>query len=295
MRIILFTVALLIMSSVFVTAQTSIKMPYSKSIELSNGKWGKWPSKWESEKKLNNYVPTLYIKKIDSEIYELQLDQGGSGVFKENVIYDPVKTKEIRKSTSNESLSAYRYTGSKDYLWTDNVSLKMISSKSSSWTSVPNAKIYIWNTSMGSATLYAPSIPKSTPAVQKYKVNFKATKKLIKGTWTNWSSWKTVPSNSYFELKIIREKREYNLKYYEKDKIVKDFNITYDSKKTKEIQEKTKNASAYSINGQTNQWVYLQNTSMSSIFNNPDKWSNENNAVIQIVDYKKSGNQTQIK
>lgn len=295
MNKLLFTTLALIMSTLFVTAQTSIKLPYSKMTELSNGKWNKWPSKWESQKTLYNYVPTLYIKKLDSEIYELRLDQGGSGVFKENVIYDPEKTKEIRKSNSNENLSAYRYTGSKDYLWTDNVSLKMLSDKPSNWTSVANAKIYIWNTSMGSATLYVPSIPKSTPAIQKYKVSFKATRKLIKGTWADWSSWKTVPSNSYFELKIIRENREYNFKYYENGKVVKNFNITYNDTKTKEAQKKTKNASAYTINNQTDQWVYLQNTTMKSIFNNPDKWSQENNAVIQIVDDKTSGSQIQIK
>lgn len=292
----LLTTIALLMSAMLVSAQKSIKLPYSRNIEKKNGKWAEWSKTWESEKTLNGYIPILYVKKLDTDIYELQIDYGGSssGIFKEKVVYDPSETAKVRKSNSKNTLTVYRYTGSTDnYLWTDNITLNEIASTPSKWTSNKDAKIYIWDFQQGSASLY--SAQASLQEAQKYKVNFKATKSLIKGTWADWSSWKTIPSNSYFELKIITENRVYNFKYYEGGKVVKDYNITYDSDKTKTIREKIKNSSAYKIDGGNNEWVYLQNTTMGNIFANPDKWANEKDAVILISDYKMSGNQTRIK
>lgn len=293
MKKLLLTTLALMLSVLFVSAQTSIKLPYSKSTGLTNGKWEKWPSKWESEKVEFGYIPILYIKKIDSEIYQLQLDQGGSssGIFKENVIYDAEKTKELRKS--NPNLTAYRYTGSKDYVWTDNVTLNQLSSDASKWTSVSDAKLYFWNPSLGSATLY--SAQASLQAAQKFKVTFKSTKSKVKGTWADWSPWTTLAKNSYFELKMLKENKVYSFKYYENGKLTKDYTITYSSEETKDFQKSKKNAFAYKIEGGKDEYVYLLNTSMSSIFNNPDRWSNENDAHIYIMDDVKSGNQTYIK
>lgn len=156
MKKLLLTTVALLMCVTFATAQSSIKLPYSKSIEQTNGKWGKWPAKSKSQKAEFNFVSILSVKLINAGTFDLQLDQGGSLVYTERVHYDDTKTKELRRKTSNNNITVYKYWDSKNYIWTDNISLKEIAISPNKWTTNPNAKIYIWWHDLGSAALYTP-------------------------------------------------------------------------------------------------------------------------------------------
>lgn len=289
---ILTTVVLLTCVS-YAMAQTRIEFPYSKSIGMTNGKWDKWESTWTNLERDASYVPGFTVKHVGGGTYYYVMDEGGTSDFTEEVIYDSAETEKIRKHNSNNSLTAYKFADSRNYLWTENITLKQITNDPSSWKSTSNAQIYIWSYDLGSADLY--SAQGSVLPAQKYKISFKATKSQIKGTWAEWSSWSTMPRNTYFELKIIRENREYNFKLYENGKLVKNYNITYDPERTKTVRENISSASAYKINGKDGEWIYLLNTNMRNIFSNPDKWSQEKDAVIHLADYKQSGVQTRIK
>lgn len=278
-------------------AQTTINLPYSMSVGKTNGKWESWPKNWEDAAKQGSFVPNLTIKKVDSDIFSIDIYFGGSssGIIQSNVVYDPTETAKIRKSHSNDKLTAYRYTGSKDYIWTENITLADIQKSGSKWTSTPNAKLYTWEHSLGSATVYKAKA--SAPAVvgKKYPTTFTASKKKVKGTWADWSSWSTAPKNSYFELAVITEGRVYNFKYYESGKLVKNYEITYDDTKTQNLKAQNSKIACYKIKGTKDNWVYLLNTTMRNVFANPDKWSNEKDAVIVILDDEKTGQYTRIK
>lgn len=291
----LLTTALI--TSVCAIAQTTLKLPQEKMIEHQNNSWQKWPATWESTQKKYDFVPNVTIRKVDEDIYSVEFYFGGSssGIFRENIIFDPTETAKIRKSQSNNSLSAYRYSGSKDYLWTEGVTIAELYKTPSKWTSVANAKMYTWQYSLGSATVYkGQSAAPTSPLEQKYTVNFKSKKQKIKGTWGSWSGWDPV-KNSYFELKVITEGRVFNFKYYEHGKMVKNYDITYDDAHTKEARAQNEKTSCYKINGSGDDWVYLMNTSMTNILANSGKWSNENDAVILILDDEKTGFFTRIK
>lgn len=276
-----------------ISAQVTIELPYSRNVEISNGQWGKWSPKWESEKAINGFVPNVTVKKSDDEVYKVTFYYGGSssGMAEETVVYDPTETGRIRKSNSDNSLNAYRYTGtSKDFIWTQGFSLKDLAKSKSAWTSKPNARLYTINPSLGSGTMYAGAMPS-----KRFSTNFVANRQKVKGTWDNWSSWNPVPRNSYFELQMISENSKYIFKYYENDKLIKNYEITYSDAMTKEIRKNNDKAYAYSIDGFKNGYIYLLNTAMSAVLKNPEKWSKENDAVIVILDDEKTGKRTRIK
>ncbi|MBB6682620.1 hypothetical protein H4O20_14320 [Aequorivita sp. 609] len=283
---------IILMCATMVKAQVRIELPYSRSIEIKNGKWESWPSNWDSEKQLYGSIPSLAVQHLSGGSYEVKLYDGGD-MYTDKVIYDSVETEKIRKQFTNNHLTAYKYADSKNYLWTDNITLKQIAKSPSLWVSTAKAQIYLWEHELGNAILYTAKTIASAP--KNYKTSFKATKKYIKGTWAAWSAWQTMPSNTYFQLNMLRENSEYNFKYYEGGSLVKNYNITYDSARTKSVRKETKNATAYKINGSSNEYIYLLNTAMSTIMNNPDKWSQEKDAVILIADINKSGIQTKIK
>ncbi|MCZ4319209.1 hypothetical protein O4H26_09415 [Aequorivita viscosa] len=282
----------IIMCATMVSAQVRIDLPYSKSISLKNGKWDKWPSDFLSEQKEFGSTPALSVRLVSGSTYEIKHYDSGD-VYTDKVTYDSAETEKVRKSSSNNMITVYKYEDSRNYLWTENLNLKQIASSPSLWKTTLNAKIYLMEYDISSAIVY--TYKTVTIAPKNYKTSFKATKKLIKGTWADWSSWETMPSNTYFQLNMLRENSEYNFKYYESGKLAKNFNITYDSDRTKTVRENTKNATAYKINGSNNEYIYLLNTAMSTIMNNPDKWSQEKDAVIIIADINKTSTQTRIK
>lgn len=275
-----------------VTAQVRIDLPYSRSIDLKNGKWESWPSKWESEKEIYGSIPSLSVKHISGGTYEIKLYEGGD-MYTDRVTYDAAETEAKRQQSSNNNLTAYKYADSKNYLWTENLNLKQIVSTPHLWKSTTKAQIYLWEHDLGSAYVYTANTVTLAPRI--YNISFKATQKYIKGTWAAWSDWQTMPSNTYFQLNMLKENSEYNFKYYEGGSLVKNYNITYDSDRTKTVREDTKNATAYKINGSTNEYIYLLNTAMSTIMKNPTKWSQEKDAVILISDINKTSTQTRIK
>lgn len=294
MRKVLLVAAATMLSSIFAGAQSTLQLPYEKSVGKNGNTWESWPKDWVSTQKEYNFVPNVTIKKIDNEIFSVEFYFGGSssGILKDNVVYDPTETAKIRKSNSKNTLHAYRFTGSKDYLWTDGVTLAELYSNPKKWTSTKNARIYTWQHSLGSATIYAAQGP-AQPA-KKYPVSFTSTSKLIKGTWSDWSQWRSI-KNAYFELQVVEERRVFNFKYYENGKLTKNYQIVYDGNHTKARRDENQNVSCYKIKGSKDDWIYLMNTSMTNILANPDKWSKENNAVIAILDDEKTGHFIRIK
>ncbi|MCW2260161.1 MULTISPECIES: hypothetical protein [Sphingobacterium] len=273
-------------------SQTSIKLPYFKEFNETSKKW---PVEWLSSKKEFDFIPILSIKKLDNEIFTINIDFGGSssGIFKNNVVYDPAETKKIQKNNANTNLMAYRYTGSDDYLWTENITLNEIWTNPTKWTSSSNAKIYTFEKSIGNKSVYSANL--AVQSAKKFPVKFISTNKQIKGTWEGFTNWTSVPTNSYFELKVITELKVYNFKYFENGTLKMNYDITYNDAKTKELRKENNTISCYKVNGSQDAWVYLLNTTMGNIFLNPDKWSNENNAVVSIVDLQKNGKLIKIK
>jgi len=153
----------LLLSFVFVMAvalvsaqEVSINLPYSKSIEFSNKSWSSWPASWESQQEMYDFTPVFTIKQINLGTFEVSLYEGGSasGIFVETVHYDDRETKKVRRQTGNDNITVYKYYESRNYLWTENVSLPQIVKKKSLWTSKANSKIYFWYNDLGSATVY---------------------------------------------------------------------------------------------------------------------------------------------
>lgn len=289
----LFSILFAIMvTSISAFSQTSIKLPYFKEYNESSKKW---PTEWLSSKKEFDFIPILNIKKLDNEIFTINIDFGGSssGIFKSNLVYDPAETKRIQKNNANENLMAYRYTGLDDYLWTENITLDEIWSNPNKWTSSSNAKIYTFEKSIGNKSVYSANL--TSQAVKKFPVNFSSTNKQIKGTWEGYTPWTSVPANSYFELKVITELKVYSFKYFENGTLKMNYDITYNEAKTKELRKENNSISCYKINGSKDAWIYLLNTTMGNLFVNTNKWSNDNNAVVSIVDLEKNGKLIKIK
>lgn len=291
MKKLLLTAAAALLTSISAMAQsTPLLLNYAKTRDINES----WPKEWEKQNAAVGGVPSITIKKIDNDIFKVEINMGGTWTQVNNVVYDPTETARIRKVNNSTSLTAYRFTESKDYIWTKNTTLAELYSSPSKWKTNADAMIYTWEHSLGSASLYRYQLPPQ-PA-KKYNVHFSATKRVIKGTWADWSDWSTAPQNSYFELGVVTERSVYNLKYYENGKLTKNYNITYNDQKTKSSRaaSKVEQVSWYKINGTKDDWIYLLNTSMGNMLSNPDKWS-ENNAVVAILDYEKTGYQTRLK
>ncbi len=285
----LFSLCLLLAFFTNVYAQATINLPYYKEYNAATKKWA---TSWSDSKKEYGFVPNLTIKKVDSDIFNIEIYYGGSssGIIKSNVVYDPTKTAEIRKSNSNNNLLAYRYTGSKDYIWTSNITLAEIVANKSKWTSSADAKIYLMEASQGSSTVYSATNASSTTQTAKnFPISFLAKKTKIKGTWGDWSNWSPAPSKSYFELKVITEGKVYSFKYYQDGKLIKNYTITYNNEHTQKNRVHDPKVNCYKINESTDDWIYLHNTTIGNLFKNPEKWSDENSAVISILDDEKTG------
>lgn len=142
-------------SILFANAQQVIELPFSKGIIKNDSKWGKWDSKWNSEVEEMGSSPLLIIRKVDKNTFSVLMvsnfPESMTGVF-ENVIYDKIKTNQIREKNSNPNLNAYKYANSSRYLWTDNVTLDEIYQNQSKWNNTKNAKIYFWD--KNGASLY---------------------------------------------------------------------------------------------------------------------------------------------
>ncbi|MCZ4319208.1 hypothetical protein O4H26_09410 [Aequorivita viscosa] len=140
----------------FASAQVSINLPYSRSIEFENGVWEKWPTNWESEKAAYGFTPILSIKQINLGTFEVSLYEGGSasGIFTETVHFDAAETKRVRRQSNNDNITVYKYYETRNYLWTENVTLPQIVSNKTNWTAKANARIYTWHNDLGSASIY---------------------------------------------------------------------------------------------------------------------------------------------
>lgn len=156
MKKIILTTFVFLMAVMFVSAQVSINLPYSRSIEYSNDSWGKWPANWESQQELNGFIPIFTIKQINLGTFEVSLYEGGSasGIFTETIHYDAAETKRVRRMSDDDSITVYKYYESDNYLWTENVTMPQIVSNKANWTSKANSRIYIWYNDLGSAYLY---------------------------------------------------------------------------------------------------------------------------------------------
>ena len=123
----------------------------------------------------------------------------------------------------------------------------------------------------------------------KFPVNFTSKSTLIKGTWSNYSSWSQA-KNTYFELSTIKDGSIYNFRYFENGVLTKNYTITYDSDRTTKTKESTnKNVNCYKINDSKDDWIYLYDTTMRGLMSNSAKWSESNDATISILDDEKTG------
>lgn len=283
--------------------QATLYLQYYKSIEKNEGKWTKWPTEIQDAKKNNEYITELTIKKIDSEIFNVDFYYGGSmrGMFTDNVVYDPTKTESVRKANNNKNITCYRMTGTKtNFIWTENITLAELYANPSKWKTTPNAKIYTWDedNEYGYATVFYGSVSstQSAPFAKNFKITFKDESTKVKGSWTAFpKNYTTAPSNTYVQIKVIKDRLKFNFKYYENGKLVKDYNITYDDVQTKKKRETNPNISIYTIDGSTTDFIELHNISITGIINDPKSWETLNNAVIFIRDGGKTNTNTRLK
>lgn len=153
----LFIIYVLTLMSISVNAQQVIEFPYSKQINKNDGKW---ETKWNSEEEIIGTSPMLILKKVKNGTYSVRyisnFPESAVAVFYD-VVYDPVKTEQIRKKNSNNNLTAYKYPSTGyyfgKYLWASNITLEDIVNNPSKWASTRNAKIYMWGEE--SAMLYS--------------------------------------------------------------------------------------------------------------------------------------------
>lgn len=128
----------------------------------------------------------------------------------------------------------------------------------------------------------------------KFPVNFSSKSTLIKGTWSNWSSWSQV-KNIYFELTTITQGKIYNFRYFENGVMTKNYTITYNADATNKKKAENQNVNCYKINDSKDDWIYLYDTTMGSLMKTSTKWADSNNASISILDDEKTGYFVRIK
>lgn len=154
-KALLTTIALMVCTA-FATAQVKINLPYAKTIGLENGKWGAWPTNYVSIRAEYGVLPSMSIKLISVDTFDVELDEFriDNDVNTERVLFDSEETKKARIVNANEKIMVYRFMNSDIQIWTENFSLSQIANDPSAWRKLEDAKIYVWNTDLGSGYLY---------------------------------------------------------------------------------------------------------------------------------------------
>lgn len=132
----------------------------------------------------------------------------------------------------------------------------------------------------------------------KFDVNFIKTKVKIKGTWDDWSpTWTKPAKKSYVQVSMITENRVYNIRYYEDNKKIRDYDVTYNDQKTQQIRKdwKNENVWCYKINDSNDDWVFLKGGSFGVLYKEPTKWMNTTDAQIYFMDDEKFPHFTTVK
>lgn len=139
-------IVVIALTSVVANAQQTIELNYYKMIMKEKGKWGKWDSKWELGEFSNGKNQKFVVKKIDDKTFATRyISAWGDNPPEpfETVVYDPVKTEQIREKNSNPNLTAYK-KDEETYIWTDNFTLNELAEDSSIWTTRKKARFYSW-------------------------------------------------------------------------------------------------------------------------------------------------------
>lgn len=138
-------VLLLLFSVALFNAQGQrIALTSYKQIGMTNGKWNAWPANWTSYESEGRGNPEIEINELDAEagIYNLKyyIDDELTADF--HLVYDPVKTTEMRKTWNDKFVNCY--TDGDDYVYVRGVSLQGLSQDSNAWATNSESKIYMW-------------------------------------------------------------------------------------------------------------------------------------------------------